>query len=214
MFRWIRHFVAQKPLNWSFRVGTTASHKLPSDWEEQGRNFIRYCAKSVLLNQIPPTQVVNWDQTGVCYTPVGNQRTYEIKNSRDVSIIGKEEMRACTATMTSTLSGDVMPIQAIFPGKTERSLPNVDSDHVLWTFSGKSGNHWANQDTLVKYVASILGPNLKAACEKSGVRHTLLIFDCWSVHRTEEFRSHLKAHLLELGITAHIRSVYLLDIRT
>jgi hypothetical protein len=59
---WIRQFLDQY-MNWSFRLGTTSTSKLPSDWKQQGRNM-GYTIVSLAKNyDIFPTLMVNNDQT-------------------------------------------------------------------------------------------------------------------------------------------------------
>jgi hypothetical protein len=73
---WTRAFIKAK-LNWSYRASTTATEKLPHDHEEQGKKMAQRCAYLVKIHNIPPSLVVNIDQTGIHLVPTRGARTWE-----------------------------------------------------------------------------------------------------------------------------------------
>ena len=62
------------------------------------------------------------DQTGVHLVPSARW-TYEKVNSDSVAVIGAEDKRQITVCLASSLDGELLPLQLIFQGKTDRSLP-------------------------------------------------------------------------------------------
>ncbi|ORZ38569.1 hypothetical protein BCR44DRAFT_1295320 [Catenaria anguillulae PL171] len=80
----------------------------------------------------------------------------------------------------------------------------IDSPVVKWIPSGKTGNQWANQETLEHFVKSIIKSYLVAESAKTDVKAALLIFDCWSVHHTDAFMQFVKDELKAEGIIARI----------
>ncbi len=53
------------------------------------------------------------DQTDVLLVPVGQDNTYEVKETKQVPIHGKEEKRAFTSVLSVDLEGKVLPIQCV-----------------------------------------------------------------------------------------------------
>jgi hypothetical protein len=149
MRRWLH-----SALGWTRRKGTRAAQKMPIDWEDQcERAAIR---RAYLLKEydIPAELYANSDQTGRQYAP-GDKLTYAETGSKQVSVIGGDEKRAFTVMVTVTSSGILLPFQAIYQGKTERSCPDSTSpDHdaaitagFRFEFSGTK-TYWANQETM------------------------------------------------------------------
>ncbi len=58
--------------------------------------------------------------------------------------------------MAITARGDKLPEQIIFKGETNRVLPK-ESAPEGWVFD-HSGNHWANNETMERWVLNILSP--------------------------------------------------------
>jgi len=57
------HQFLNQYMNCSFRTGTIATSKLPSDWKQQGRNMGYIVAYLAKIYDIFPTLMVNNDQT-------------------------------------------------------------------------------------------------------------------------------------------------------
>lgn len=135
------------------------------------------------------------DQTGVHLVPASNW-TYEATGSASVAVTGAEDKRQITACIASSLSGDLLPLQLIFQGKTARSLPPITieakASHVHLTFSD---NHWSSQETMQQYVEEIIVPYADRCIERhrlSSNANILLVLDVWAVHKSEEFRRFLR----------------------
>ncbi|KAG9118713.1 hypothetical protein FRC07_006641 [Ceratobasidium sp. 392] len=96
-------------------------------------------------------------------------------------------------------SGQALPLQAVYAGKTARSLPENNAPYMdaaydrsfHFDFSGNT-SYWANQCTMRSWVTNILVPYFLQAIEKSHLPRTqrcILQIDIWAVHRSAEFRS-------------------------
>ena len=69
--------------------------------------------------------VLNHDQTPLKYVPSGNTTLVQ-KSSGTVPIKGVSDKRMITGTFTVSLDGQYLPIQLIYVGKTQRSIPKVN----------------------------------------------------------------------------------------
>ena len=84
--------------------------------------FLYEIASRVEKYNIPKSLVINLDQTPLKLVQCGNN-TLAKKNSSSVTIAGSADKRSITATFSITLAGDFLPMQLIYWGKTDKSLP-------------------------------------------------------------------------------------------
>jgi DDE superfamily endonuclease len=186
---------ARQQLDWRWRARTTAASKLPADWESQGVLMAKRIAATMEMHNVHPSLVINADQTGVKLVP-SSSWTYEKRNSSSVATIGADDKRQITACLASALSGDLLPLQLIFQGKTERSLPEKTAASIAsHCHVTSSENHWSSQATMRQYISEIIMPHAEASIRKHRLHadaHIILVLDVWSVHKSEEFRMFLR----------------------
>lgn len=135
------------------------------------------------------------DQTGVHLVSAASW-TYEMQGSTDVAVVGAEDKRQITACVAASLRGDLLPLQLIFQGKTERSLPAATAASVAARVDiTHSINHWSTQETMQRWITHVLLPHSERMIklhELDSNAHILLLLDAWAVHKSAEFRSWLK----------------------
>ena len=140
----------------------------------------------VEMDEIPSELVINWDQTGINYIPVGSWTMAE-EGSKRVEMIGKDDMRQLTALFACTMSGNFLPIQLVYQGKTDRSLPTFEfpSD---WDVTCTT-NHWCNECTMRRYIQRIILPYLdqkRKELKLSAEQPAVLILDNFKGQCTAE----------------------------
>ena len=159
--------------------------------------------------KIPADLVINWDQTPLHYIPA-SKWTVEAEGTSKVPIAGGSDKRALTAIFTVTLSGNFLPMQLIYTGKTAQSLPKFSfPDGFSLT---QNPSHWSNEDTMELYVKEILAPYIKMKREQLEIPDTpaLLIYDAFRAHTTEGMQNklaELNARLVMLpkNMTDHLQ---------
>lgn len=110
-------------MGWSCRQATKAAQKTPEGHDEiLTAAFLRE-AYVVRDHAVPAGLRVNTDQTQVVYQ-AGTGKTWNIAGATQVATIGQEEKRAFTLVPSISASGVVLPMQAVFMGKTQQSCPN------------------------------------------------------------------------------------------
>lgn len=196
----IGRFVKDK-LKWSKRKGTQAGQKLPADAEDQMEACAFRLAIAITDHDIPATCVVNGDQTGNTFSQSG-QSTYAETGTNQVTVVGKEDKRAFTIMVGISMSGDVLPFQVIYTGQTVTSLPKLDepgsvyktandeAKRLKFRFEPGGKKHWSNMSTMKDYVTHILAAYFNTQRTRLGRPNQICIWviDCWSVHRSQEFR--------------------------
>ena len=70
-------------------------------------------------HKIPLELIINWDQTGIQLAPTSNW-TMEKCGAERVEIAALGDKRQITATLAGTLAGELLPLQVIYTGTTER----------------------------------------------------------------------------------------------
>ena len=117
-------------------------------------------------------------------------------------MIGKDEKRAFTLMVGISMSGEVLPFQAVYAGKTKGSLPTSSAfnytkatEELKFRFES-SGNdtYWSTMATMQSYVTNILVPYFESHLKQLDLPNQICIWqiDCWSVHQSLEFRSWMR----------------------
>lgn len=194
--QFVRTFLHQN-LGWSVRKATRAAQKHPANVDTVLLHAYLRFARLVRDEDIPASCIVNADQTQVVYN-TGSSSTWNTSGERQVHVLGTEEKRAFTLLVAGSLSGSVLPFQAIYGGKTSRSLPDANAFGFsearqlgfLLDFSG-SDTYWSTQSTMQRFVSLILAPYFRTQIKQHGLPVTqrcIFQINCWSVHRSAEFR--------------------------
>ncbi|QRV95133.1 DDE superfamily endonuclease [Ceratobasidium sp. AG-Ba] len=193
----IRRLLRDK-LNWSYRATTQASQKLPANWVQLCSDFAQRLVWNIAMHSVPPELIINADQTGVSYLGVGS-RTWELKGSSQVSAVGQSEKRQFTLMVAVAASGDVLPFQAIYKGKTESSLPSEAArkpcEAAGFLFTPGGDRYWSTLDTMKVWIEKCVVPYAEKKRQELGLpleQKTILILDCWAVHRGKPFLTWMK----------------------
>lgn len=185
-------------LGWSVRKATRAAPKYPPNVSTVLLNaFLRF-ACVVQDEDIPACCIVNADQTQVVYNP-GDQKTWNTAGERQVHIVGTEDKRAFTLLVGASNSGDLLPFQAIYAGKSPRSLPDATSpgfseaqQHGFLFDYSETSTYWSNFKTMCRWVTKILAPyfiSQRTQYNLPANQRCILQIDCWTVHRSAVFRN-------------------------
>ena len=103
------------------RKGNTKAKVELEQFDEMFHQDIR---SAVVMDEVPSELIINWDQTALSYVPV-SQWTMEEEGAKRVKIDGKDDKRQITAVFGCSLTGDFLPLQLIYQGKTTKCLPQV-----------------------------------------------------------------------------------------
>ena len=186
---WAKYFLMS--LNFVKRKATTKKPKFtPSNFEELKSQFLMDIMAVVTMKDVPEEMIVNWDQTAIKYIPVSN-RTMAKEGSKRVEVAGIDDKRQITATFAASLSGNFLPVQLVYKGKTSRCHPAVDFPdgfHVTHT-----ENHWCNEETMISYIDVVIVPYKDEKRRQLGLSSThsgLIILD--------EFKGQTTSRVLNL----------------
>ena len=193
----VKKFLKQQ-MGWSLRRATRPGKKIPENITEVLTDATLRLVSTISEHKVPKCLAVNSDQAGVTYG-AGGLQTYAPVGSKQVEVIGKDERRAFTLMVGVSMSGEVLPFQAIYTGKSALSLPSADAPNYTkateelkfrFDFSGND-TYWSTMATMQSYVTNVLAPYFESHRQRLKLPNQLCIWqiDCWSVHQSLEFRS-------------------------
>ena len=160
------------------RAGTTGKVEIPEGARKEVElTFIHEIVNKVEKFQIPPSLILNLDQTNSKYVSM-NKTTLARQGSKSVPIAGLNDKRSMTATFTITLNGTFLPMQLIYGGTTSQSWAKVEFPE---TFSlSANPKHYSNTEESVKLIEEIIIPYIKKERDTLNLSQThpsLLIMD-------------------------------------
>ena len=163
-------------------------------FDEVQEEFLADSKAEVLMNEVPPQLILNWDQTGIQLVPMG-QWTMHRASDKVIPIANVDDKRQITAVLAATLTGEYLPPQVIYKGKTMRSHPKVSFPQGwdIW----HSDYHWSNEETMKRYIENVILPFVSQKRESLKLEKThpaLALFDCFRGQTTPTITSLLKCH--------------------
>ena len=137
------------------RKGTQDSKKLPEDFDSIKSNFVKRVYDCRQEHHIPDDMLINWDQTGVNRIP-GGEWTMVERGNKQVTITGIDDKRQITSLLAVSMTGEFLPPQVLYAGKTNRCHPAVEFPNG-WDVHHNE-NHWSNAASMNRYVDTIVIP--------------------------------------------------------
>ncbi|KAH7917193.1 hypothetical protein BV22DRAFT_1026850 [Leucogyrophana mollusca] len=190
-------------VKWSERRATKAAQKVPTDWEDKSEEAFLQIAYSIKEEDVPAELYVNTDQTQVVFSQ-GSNLTWAKTGAKQVSVIGAEEKRAITVVVSVANNGILLPFQAIYQGYSEKSCPTASAKNYeevkgagMRLEYSDTNTYWSTQQTMHHLVDHIIAPHFEAAKLQLGLppsQKSIWQIDVWSVHRSDKFRSWMKAN--------------------
>ena len=172
------------------KATTSKSKHTPIDFAKLKEAFLDDVHAMVNMEEIPAELILNWDQTGIHLVPA-SAWTMDQAGSKRVEIMGVNDKRQITAVFCGTLTGDFLPIQIIYQGKTERCHPHYKFPcdwHVT-----HSPKHWSTEETMVQYIEKIVVPYVECQRDIVGDKSALMIMDNFKSQTTSTINSILEA---------------------
>lgn len=119
----------------------------------------------------------------------------EKEGTKRVEVVAKDDKRQMTAVFAGSLSGDFLPPQLIYEGKTKRCLPCFQFP-TTWNITN-TANHWSNEETMKGYIEVVILPYINKKKEDLHLpdeQSALLIFDNFKAQCTSSILTLLDNH--------------------
>ena len=189
---WARYLLSR--MGFVKRRANTKSKVSVEQFDELKELFLLDFNNVIEMDDVPEELVINWDQTGINYVPISSW-TMEKEGVKRVEVTGKDDKRQLTALFACSMSGDFLPIQLVYQGKTMKCLPKFQFPDG-WDITHTS-NHWCNEYTMHQYINKVILPyicnkrkDLKLPIDWPAV----LIFDNFKGQCTSELLTLLDDH--------------------
>ena len=160
-------------------------------------------------HKIPSSIIINLDQTPSKFVP-GCNKTLTQKGCKSVSIAGSTDKRMITATFSITLTGEFLPIQLIYDGKTNKSISAVSfpSDFVI----SANEKHYSNEREALNMLENIIIPYVekqRVSLNLDFDHPALLIMDVFKGQMTCAVRELLNEnHILLQKVSANLTYLF------
>ena len=144
-----------------------------------------------MKHKIPDDLIITLDQTPSKLLNVGKNIMAKT-NSKRVALRDSDEKRAITITIAATLTGEILPFQMIYDGKTARSRPDPALLPDGFLLCGNS-SHWSNAEETINLLNNVIKPYVDQVIKKLGLpenQKALLIWD--------DFRGHTASNVQNL----------------
>ena len=155
--KWARGVLEK--LTWSKRKGNIGKvDPFPQFLAEEKLTFQRNISVLFSGQNVPASLIIKIDQTPLSYVNT-DKYTFSFKVAKNIPIKGMDDKHQITATFAVSCTGEFFPIQLIYTGKTERSLPKYSfppSFSVTFT-----ENHWSNTEKSDEFFKEIIFPYLE-----------------------------------------------------
>ena len=202
---WAKSFATRHKL--VKRKATKAAKKIPSNFQEVKDGFLQRIKSTVQAHSIPHNLIVNVDETGLPIVPVRSY-TLEVCGEKQVPVTANNDKRQITAVVGCSFNGKLLAPQLLYEGKTDRCHPSVSFPADWDIFHTES--HWSNSASVIRYIDNVLRPYFdkqKELLDLPVEQKSLLIFDVFRAHRTEDVLSHLESNnILVIFVPANCTS--------
>ena len=168
------------------RAKTTSKPEKPERAKSEAALILHHqIVDLVEKHHIPPSMVINIDQTPLKYAPVSNQSMAQ-KGSSNIAIHGSTYKNAITATFGITYDNQFLPMQLIYGGKTLQSLPRFEFPKSFSLSANEK--HFSNTTESLKLLDEIIIPYVISERERQqlDINHrALLLMDVFRGQMTE-----------------------------
>src|ERR1700761_4884231 len=160
----------------NFNAHTTkAAQKLPANHEKVLEEAFFRQAHVIRDYAIPAALRVNTDQTQLVYQQ-GSGLTWTQRGARQVATVGQEEKWVFTLVPSISGSGVLLPMQAVFMGKTDMSCPSPKASRYDEAIAlgyvmipSKTSTYWSNLRTMTDLVNDVIAPYFDAKKRELGL---------------------------------------------
>ena len=158
-------------------IKTTGKVHFPVRTQKEAElKLLHQIVNQVEKYQIPPSLIINFDQTPSKYVHVSSMSMAK-RGETNVLIAGANDKRSIIATFSITFDNKFLPMQLIYKGKTNQFLPKVDQPDGFSL--GANETHYSNEEEALKFINEIRLPYVQKERAKlrCGNQNALFIFD-------------------------------------
>lgn len=186
---WCQQFMKRNGL--SLRQKTTLAQRLPPDYEEKIVQFHQYVIRQRWAHNYPLHLVGNMDEVPVQFDMPSN-RTVNAVGDKTVKIrtTGNEKNRL-TVVLACAGDGSKLKPLVIFKRKT---MPKIQNKHGVVVTVQEKG--WMDSEIMKIWIEKVWRARIGGLSR----RRSLLVFDSFEAHKTEQVKRSLKSENTDLSV--------------
>ena len=186
---WCQRFMKRDGL--SLRQKTTLAQRLPPDYEEKIVQFHQYVIRQRQAHNYPLHLVGNMDEVPVQFDMPSN-RTVNAVGDKTVKIrtTGNEKNRL-TVVLACAGDGSKLKPMVIFKRKT---MPKIQNKHGVVVTVQEKG--WMDSEIMKIWIEKVWRARIGGLSR----RRSLLVFDSFEAHKTEQVKRSLKSENTDLSV--------------
>ena len=192
------------------RLATTGKVEISEKLKAEIETVCLYgIVQKINEHKIPSSMIINLDQTPLKFVP-GRNKTLAKKGCKSLPIAGSPDKQIITATFCITLTGEFLPIQLIYGGKTKKSIPAVSfpSDFVI----SANEKHYSNEREALNMLENVIIPYVEKQLVSRNLdfdHPALLIMDVFKGQMTCAVRELLNEnHILQEKVPASLTYLF------
>ena len=184
---WVEKFFAQYRL--SLRNRTSVSQKLPRQLEGVLTKFYEDAGHFMRIGKHPRFLVGNMDETPAFFDMVPSKSICKTGSKECIVRTSGCEKKHVTIVLSVTADGKMLPPMIIFKGKTTKTIEKL---RVPNRFIVKNqAKAWMDEELMHVWLEYIWLKHTKLKLQKLGFENSLLTFDAFSAHKTDEVEAKL-----------------------
>ena len=168
-----------KRMGFKARAGTTSRPPVPFGLFSESRfEYLSSILETVEQYAIPPQLIFDADQTPCSYVSVGKMMMAK-KGDKSIPIKGLTDKRNITLTFVVSFTGEFLPMQIIYGGKTDRSQPRGVEFPKGFNVT-QNPRHWSKEEETINFIKHIINPRVISIRKELGLpedQSALLIWD-------------------------------------
>lgn len=184
---WLEKFFKRHRL--SLRSRTSVSQKLPHQLEGILTKFYEDAGHYMRIGKYPRSLIGNMDETPAFFDMVPAKTICKTGSKECIIRTSGCEKKHVTIVLSATADGTMLPPMIIFKGKTENTIKKlrVPEGFIIKT----QEKAWMDEQLMQIWTNDIWLKHTKEMSEKLGFENSLLTFDAFSAHKTDDIQAKL-----------------------
>ena len=184
---WVEKFFARYRL--SLRNRNSVSQKLPRQLEGVLTKFYEDAGRFMRIGKYPRSLVGNMDETPAFFDMVPSKSICKTGSKECIVRTSGCEKKHVTIVLSATADGKMLPPMIIFKGKTTKTIEKLRvPDGFIVKTQAKA---WMDEELMHVWLEDIWLKHTKLMSQKLGFENSLLTFDAFSAHKTDEVEAKL-----------------------
>ena len=173
----------------SLRNRTSVSQKLPRQLEGVLTKFYKDAGRFMRIGKNPRSSVGNVHETPAFFNMVPSKSICKTGSKECIVRTSDCEKKHVTNVLSATADGKMLPPMIILKGKTTKTIEKLRlPDGFIVKTQAKA---WMDEELMHVWLEDIWLKHTKLMSQKLGFENSLLTFDAFSAHKTDEVEAKL-----------------------